>query len=132
MNVVHMNIGSIIMGYENDFPLCKKAGETLDIFMVSYDYRVVSVHKTPEKVLDILQQSTPHMYITVAGRSNALSGMVDFNTTKPVIACPVYSDAFSGADIFSTLCMPSGSSIITVLEPEAAALAAVKILALND
>jgi 5-(carboxyamino)imidazole ribonucleotide mutase len=69
------------------------------------------------------------VYITVAGRSNALSGFVDANTRRPVIACPPYSDKFSGSDIFSTLRMPSGVCPLVVLDPESAALAALKILA---
>jgi 5-(carboxyamino)imidazole ribonucleotide mutase len=69
--------------------------------------------------------------ITVAGRSNALSGFVDAHTTKPVIACPPYSDKFCGADIYSSLRMPKGVAPLVVLEPEQAALAAAKIIALK-
>ena len=72
------------------------------------------------------------MYITVAGRSNALSGMVDANVTAPVIACPPYSDRFGGADLYSSLRMPSGVAPAVVLEPDGAALLAAKILALGD
>jgi 5-(carboxyamino)imidazole ribonucleotide mutase len=72
------------------------------------------------------------VFITVAGRSNALSGFVDANTARPVIACPPYSDKFGGADLFSSLRMPSGVCPMFVLEPEQAALAAIKILSLSD
>jgi phosphoribosylaminoimidazole carboxylase PurE protein len=72
------------------------------------------------------------VFITVAGRSNALSGFVDSNTRYPVIACPPQSDKFGGADIYSSLRMPSGVSPLVILEPESAALAAAKILALSD
>ena len=72
------------------------------------------------------------VYITVAGRSNALSAFVDANTTKPVIACPTYSEKFSGADIYSSLRVPSGVASLVTLEPEAAAIAAAKILAVED
>ena len=71
-------------------------------------------------------------YIAVAGRSNALAGMVDANTAWPVITCPPASTAYGGADIYSSLRMPSGVAPLVVLEPDAAALAAAKILALHD
>ena len=125
----------IIMGSEKDFEFCKKIGEVLEKFKVSYDYRVGSVHKTPEMVLEILHEDEGDLnlvYITVAGRSNALSGFVDCNTQRPVIACPPYSDKYAGVDVFSSLRMPSGSGVLTVLEPEAAGIVAVKILALAD
>jgi len=129
------NLVKIIMGSEKDFEFCKKIGKTLDKFEIPYKYRVGSAHKTPEKVLEILngdEKDLNLVYITVAGRSNALSGFVDSNTYRPVIACPPYSDKFAGADIFSSLRMPSGSGVVTVLEPEAAGMAAVKILGVND
>ncbi|MEM2988022.1 MAG: AIR carboxylase family protein [Candidatus Bathyarchaeia archaeon] len=72
------------------------------------------------------------IYITVAGRSNALSAFVDANTLKPVIACPPYSEKFGGADIFSSLRVPSGIGSVVTIEPEGAAVAAAKILALED
>ena len=72
------------------------------------------------------------VYITIAGRSNALSGMVDANVSAPVISCPPYSDKFGGADVFSSLRMPSGVAPMTVLEPTGAALAAAKVLAIGN
>jgi phosphoribosylaminoimidazole carboxylase PurE protein len=72
------------------------------------------------------------VYVTIAGRSNALSGLVDANVTAPVIACPPASDAFGGADLYSSLRMPGGVAPAVVLEPEGAALLAAKILALAD
>ena len=72
------------------------------------------------------------MYITIAGRSNALSAVVDANSRYPVIACPPYSDRFGGMDILSSLRLPSGIASPTILEPEGAALLAAKLLALSD
>jgi phosphoribosylaminoimidazole carboxylase PurE protein len=72
------------------------------------------------------------VYITVAGRSNALSGFVDAAVRAPVIACPPASTAFGGADLYSSLRMPSGVAPVLVLEPANAALAAAKILGLAD
>lgn len=132
---MNKNIVRIIMGSENDLEFCKKIGKVLSQYDVSSEYRIASAHKTPGKVLEVLSEDKEEqnlVYVTVAGRSNALSGFVEFNTHRPVIACPPYSEKFAGADIFSSLRMPSGSGLVTVLEPGAAAIAAVKILALGD
>ena len=68
----------------------------------------------------------------MAGRSNALSGLVDANTRYPVIVCPPQSEKFGGADIYSSLRMPSGVAPLVVLEPVSAAFAAAKIFALSN
>ena len=72
------------------------------------------------------------MYITVTGRSNALSGITDAAVTTPVIICPPYSTTFNGIDIFSSIRMPSGVCPMLVQDPENAGLAAAKILAGYD
>jgi len=124
----------IIMGSEKDLELCREIAKALKILTVEYEFRVASAHKTPQNVLDILKEFETQnvVYITVAGRSNALSAFVDSNTTKPVIACPPYSEKYGGADIFSTLRVPSGIGIVTTIEPEGAAIAAAKLFALQD
>lgn len=121
----------ILMGSKSDLDFAKKIGDTLEDLGVNYTYRVASAHKTPKKVLKILEEYKDVIYITVAGRSNALSGFVDANTTSPVIACPPYSSKFGGMDVLSSLRMPSGVAPAVVLEPENAALLAVKILAVG-
>jgi len=67
---------------------------------------VASAHKTPEHVLAILRKYEadlrPKVYITVAGRSNALSGFTDGAVSAPVIACPPSPEAFGGADVYSS------------------------------
>jgi 5-(carboxyamino)imidazole ribonucleotide mutase len=68
----------------------------------------------------------------VAGRSNALSAFVDGNSSKPVIACPPYSEKYSGVDIYSSLRVPSGIGSVVTIEPEGAAIAVAKIFALDD
>ncbi len=125
----------IVMGSGKDLDFTRKAIDLLEEFSIDYDLRVASAHKTPEKALDIIQgyeEEENIVYLTVAGRSNALSGFIDANTSFPVIACPPYSDKFSGADVFSSLRMPSGVGPMVVLDPKNAALAASKILALSD
>ena len=74
----------------------------------------------------------PKLYITIAGRSNALSGFVDGFVKGATIACPPPSDSFAGADIYSSLRMPSGISPALVLEPKNAALLAARIFSLYD
>ena len=122
----------IIMGSKSDVDFAKKIAKYLEMFGIEYEMRVASAHKTPEKVLKILKEYDRAVFVTVAGRSNALSGLVDANTLNPVIACPPYSDKFAGADIFSSLRMPSGVAPMVVLEPENCALAVAKIIALYD
>lgn len=124
----------ILMGSKSDLDFAERIVKILKDFGVAFELRIASAHKTPQRVLEILaeRENENLVYITVAGRSNALSGMVDANTAHPVIACPPYSEKFGGVDIFSSLRMPSGVAPMVVLEPEAAALAAVKILSSGD
>ena len=124
----------VIMGSERDMEFCREIGEFLKALGLKFLFRVGSAHKTPEKVLKTLKEYEEEriVYITVAGRSNALSAFVDANTAKPVIACPPYSEKFSGADIYSSLRVPSGVASLVTLEPEGAAIAAAKILAVED
>jgi 5-(carboxyamino)imidazole ribonucleotide mutase len=124
----------LIMGSEKDFEFCREIAKHLKALGVDFEFRVASAHKTPEKVLAILLEFEKEkiVYVTVAGRSNALSGFVDANTSKPVIACPLYSEKFGGADIYSSLRVPSGIGTTVTIEPEGAAIAAAKALALDD
>ncbi|MBX5320552.1 MAG: 5-(carboxyamino)imidazole ribonucleotide mutase [Candidatus Bathyarchaeota archaeon] len=125
---------AILMGSEKDLEFAREIGKYLEAFGLAYELRVASAHKTPEKVLKVISEYEDEnvVYITVAGRSNALSAFVDANTVKPVIACPPYSERFAGADIFSSLRVPSGIGSVVILEPEGAAIAAAKIFALQD
>lgn len=124
----------IIMGSERDLDFCNEIAKHLKSLGLEYLLRVGSAHKTPEKVLKIIKEYEKQkvVYVTVAGRSNALSAFVDANTTKPVIACPPYSEKYSGADIYSSLRVPSGVASVVTIEPEGAALAAAKMLAIQD
>ncbi len=124
----------IIMGSKSDLVWSKKIAETLSKLGIESTLRIASAHKVPFKVLEIIKEYEGEdvVFVTVAGRSNALSGFVDAHTVKPVIACPPYSDKFAGVDIFSSLRMPSGVAPLVVLEPEQAALASAKILAIKN
>ena len=124
----------ILMGSERDLEFCREVAKHLKMLGVDYEFRVASAHKTPEKVFTILKEFEKEnvVYVTVAGRSNALSAFVDANTSKPVIACPPYSEKYGGADVLSSLRVPSGIGSLVTIEPEGAAIATAKIFALND
>lgn len=125
----------IVMGSKADAAHCQKIAEAARGFGLEVDLRVGSAHKTPQHVLRMLREyeadARQKVYITVAGRSNALSGFVDGAVAAPVIACPPPGESFGSADIYSSLRMPSGVAPAVVLEPANAALLAAKILALT-
>ena len=126
----------ILMGYIADMEHCKKISDACKQYGLETVMRVGSAHKTAEYALVILREyeadARPKVYITVAGRSNALSGFADGSVSAPVIACPPPSDSFGGADVYSSLRMPSGIAPAVVLEPANAALLAAKIVGLFD
>ncbi len=124
----------IIMGSKGDLTHAHGVAKTLQAFGIGYELRVCSAHKATRRILEILAEYENQniIYVTIAGRSNALSAVVDANTLHPVIACPPYSDRFGGADIFSSLRLPSGIATPTIIEPEGAALLAVKLLAISN
>ena len=129
----------IVMGSKSDLARARQVAEVLSKFGLTYDLRIASAHKSPAYLLQMLQvyeqddalaqvAGVRRVYITIAGRSNALSGFVDAAVSAPVIACPPYADTFAGADLYSSLRMPSGVAPAVVLEPAAAALLAATIL----
>lgn len=123
----------IIMGSEKDMEHSKRIAKVLEEFQIPCELKIASAHKTPLKVLEILKEYEDKdvIFITVAGKSDALSGVVSANTEKPVIACPPF-DEKKWFDIFSTIRMPRGVCPMLVLEPENAAIAALKIIGIKD
>jgi 5-(carboxyamino)imidazole ribonucleotide mutase len=126
----------ILMGSKGDLDHCQIIAEACRTYKLEPVLHVASAHKTPEHLMKLLKDfeadPRPKVYITVAGRSNALSGFTDGAVSAPVIACPPTSDAFGGADLYSSLRMPSGIAPAVVLEPANAALFAAKIFGLSD
>lgn len=126
----------LLMGSKADLEHCQKIAEAARGFGLEVVLHVGSAHKTPEHVLLLLRryeaEARPRVYITIAGRSNALSGFTDGSVSAPVIACPPPSESFGGADIYSSLRMPSGIAPAVVLDPANAALLAAKILGLSE
>jgi 5-(carboxyamino)imidazole ribonucleotide mutase len=127
----------VLMGSPRDLPFASRIQDFLkeEKFPVTCVYDVASAHRTPEKLLNDLQEyekSGNLVYITVAGLSDALSGVVAGYTKYPVIACPPDSEKYGSAKVFSSTAMPKGIPVAYVAKPENAALAAVRILALAN
>lgn len=127
----------LIFGSKVDLGHAEKITAVLKDFGVDFKVHVSSAHKVPEKTLQIIKHYNklkgPVVFITGAGRSNALSGLVSANTHFPVVACPPFSDkADYLANIHSTVQMPSDTPALTVVDPQNAAMATLKILALTD
>ena len=122
----------IIMGSESDKGFASKITDNLDKLSIGYKINVASAHKQPLKVLEVInsyENKKGIVYITIAGRSNALSGFVAANSDKPVIACPPFADKVDMmVNINSTLQMPSKAPVLTVLDPGNCALAVKRIL----
>lgn len=127
----------ILMGSKSDEAHARKIANHLDKFGVKTELYVASAHKVPELVLDIVNDFNKTdddiCYITIAGRSNGLSGVVAANSIHPVIACPPFSDkADYLANIHSSTMMPSDTPAMTVIDPQNAAMAALRVLGLTD
>lgn len=123
-----------LLGSPTDKEWAQKIIDVLDQFNVPSVVHVASAHKVPEKVIDLVNtyndSAEEVVMITIAGRSNGLSGVTAGSSIHPVIACPPFKDkADYNVNIHSTLQMPSDTPVLTVLDPKNAALCAVKILA---
>ena len=121
----------IIMGSTSDEPHAKKITDKLDEYGITWEQHAASAHKQPLKVLEILEANKNEkniVYITIAGRSNALSGFVAANSEFPTIGCPPFSGKSDRlVNIHSTLQMPSQTPVLTVIYTGNCALA-VKII----
>ncbi|MDH5634431.1 MAG: AIR carboxylase family protein [Candidatus Bathyarchaeota archaeon] len=135
-----MALGKIVvfMGSKRDYEFASRIGKFLqdENFNVECEYVVASAHKTPKKLLDEVEKHEktggPMVFITVAGLSDALSGVVAGCSRYPVVACPPDSEKFGYAKFFSSVVTPQGVAVAYVPRPENAALSAVRILALSD
>ncbi len=128
----------VIMGSANDLPFAHRVEDFLkeNRIPIKCEYRVSSAHRNPEKLLQDLkaykQSNDDIVFITVAGLSDALSGVVAGNTTSPVIASPPDFKTYEWGKFFSSVVMPKGVPVAFVAEPENAALAAARILAFSN
>ena len=128
---------TLLLGSKSDMDTADKIVAVLKEFDVPSDIVVASAHKVPEKVAEIIRElnanPTPRVIITVVGMSNGLGGVAAGSSVHPVINCPPYKSLEEyQVDLHSSLRMPSDVPVMTVLNPKNAALAAVKIFALQD
>lgn len=123
----------MILGSEKDKSHAEKMASIFQQERIPYAIEIASAHKQTRKLLDLLefynQSLEPVICITIAGRSNALSGVVACNLKWPVIACPFFQDSQDYlVNIHSSLQMPSNVPVLTAIDPHNAALAAMRIL----
>lgn len=128
----------VLMGSPRDLQFASKIKDFLkkEKFSIVPTFNVASAHRTPEKLLTDLKEyeesSKNIVYITVAGLSDALSGIVAGFTRFPVIACPPDSEKYGAVKVFSSAAMPKGIPVAYVAKPENAALTAIRIFALEN
>jgi 5-(carboxyamino)imidazole ribonucleotide mutase len=131
---------AIIMGSQSDWATMKHAAETLDALDVGYDTRIVSAHRTPERLYAFAKGAKAEGFkVIIAGAGGAahLPGMTASLTSLPVLGVPVESKALSGQDsLYSIVQMPPGVPVGTLAIGPAgainAALFAASVLALSD
>lgn len=129
----------IVMGSQSDWPTMRLAAEMLDALQVRYETRIVSAHRTPDRLADYARSAKSRglrAIIAGAGGAAHLPGMLAAWTTVPVLGVPVRSRALSGTDsLLSIVQMPRGVPVGTLAIGEAgaanAALLAIRILALT-
>lgn len=130
-------LAPILLGSESDREHASKIVSELVKFGVKSEVIVASAHKVPEKVIEIVKKYNksrePVVYVTIAGRSNGLSGVTAGSSIHPVVACPPFSDkADYLVNIHSSLQMPKDTPVLTVIDPQNCALAVVRIFALSN
>jgi 5-(carboxyamino)imidazole ribonucleotide mutase len=130
----------IIMGSLSDWPTMKKAADVLEALGVPFEAKVVSAHRTPDRLYAYAKTAAERgLQVIIAGAGGAahLPGMTASMTRLPVLGVPVQSKALSGQDsLLSIVQMPAGIPVGTLAIGEAGAtnagLLAASILALND
>lgn len=131
---------AIVMGSQSDWPTMQRAAEMLDKLGVAYDARIVSAHRTPDRLVSFAKGAASEGFkVIIAGAGGAahLPGMVASMTHLPVLGVPVQSKALSGQDsLLSIVQMPAGIPVGTLAIGEAGAanagLMAAAILAISD
>ena len=130
----------IIMGSQSDWPTMKAAADILDELGVAHEARIVSAHRTPDRLWDYGRSAVSRgLQVIIAGAGGAahLPGMMASKTRVPVIGVPVQTKALSGVDsLYSIVQMPKGYPVATMAIGAAGAanagLMAAGILALQD
>jgi 5-(carboxyamino)imidazole ribonucleotide mutase len=126
----------LLLGSASDKPIAAKAEQVLAQLGISYATHVASAHRTPRRVVELVEGSDASVFIAIAGLSAALPGVVAAHTRKPVIGVPCTSDSSPGNldSLLSVVQMPPGVPVAAVGlgRGENAALLAARILALGD
>ncbi|MDG1115905.1 MAG: 5-(carboxyamino)imidazole ribonucleotide mutase [Flavimaricola sp.] len=128
----------IIMGSQSDWPTMREAAVILDELGVPYEAKIVSAHRTPDRLWDYSKTAVDRgLQVIIAGAGGAahLPGMVASKTRVPVVGVPVQTRALNGVDsLYSIVQMPRGFPVATMAIGGAAnaGLMAAGILALND
>lgn len=131
---------AIVMGSQSDWPTLRCAAEILDILKIEYEARIISAHRTPDRMYDFARAAKDHGFkVIIAGAGGAahLPGMLAALTILPVFGVPVKSRTMNGQDsLLSIVQMPAGIPVGTLAIGEAgaanAALLAAAVLALSD
>ncbi|MEK7673405.1 MAG: AIR carboxylase family protein [Patescibacteria group bacterium] len=122
-----------ILGSTVDKEFTQKMVDGLTKWGVETEVIVASAHKVPRKVADIVEgynKVEDVVFVGVAGRSNALSGVIAANSLHPVFACPPFQDKVDMmVNLNSSLMMPGDTPVMTVIDPANLILAVVKIFA---
>lgn len=125
----------ILLGSASDKDFAQKIVDELNVFGIPSEVIVASAHKVPEKVIEIIEKYNKEqevVYVTIAGRSNGLSGVTAGSSYHPVIACPPFKDKSDYmVNIHSTIQMPSDTPVLTVLEPQNVALSIARIFGIS-
>lgn len=131
---------AIVMGSQSDWPNLRHAAETLDALKIEYEARIVSAHRTPDRMYEFAKNARADGFkviIASAGGAAHLPGMVAALTPLPVLGVPAHTQALGGQDsLLSIVQMPPGIPVGTLAIGKAgavnAALLAAAILALSD
>ena len=112
-----MKVG-ILMGSTSDESKMSKAKETLEEFGLEYEWKVLSAHRNPDKVVNLVSTARENGFVAFicgAGMAAHLAGVVAAHTTLPVVGVPLSGGALNGQDaLYATVQMPKGVPVATV------------------
>lgn len=129
---------AVLMGSPNDKPKMQPAVDTLERFGLEPDVRVLSAHRTPHQVVELVSSARENGYVAFicgAGMAAHLAGVVAAHTTLPVVGVPLSGGGLGGTDaLYATVQMPKGIPVATVAidGSQNAALLVVQMLAITD
>ncbi len=124
------------MGSKSDLPFCEQIKQSLSQYSIDCDLRIASAHRTPEYLLELLKiyanSGDQIVAVSVAGLSDALSGVIAAQRLFPVIACPPDLDKYQNSKVFSSAYTPSDVPVAFVNDPQKAAHFVAQIFALSN